>query len=171
MRYPEGLTREQLIEVVALANSAGCRVRLSCVLLNGEVDSLPEIMRYVEFAGSLGVDNVIFRQLMITDPRTTAENYVVQYSDRKRVQLEPILDQISASGDFSFTRQIMGYYYYVEVWRSRGIDVVFEEADLSHLEDIKRRDPGTIHELIFHPNAKLRSTWQPWDGVLGPDGS
>jgi hypothetical protein len=28
--------------------------------------------------------------------------------------------------------------------------------------------PGIVHELIFHPDARLASTWQPWDGVLGP---
>jgi cyclic pyranopterin phosphate synthase len=46
--------------------------------------------------------------------------------------------------------------------------VVFEEADLAQLERVKRADPDTIHELVFHPDARLASTWQPWDGVLGP---
>jgi len=62
----------------------------------------------------------------------------------------------------------MGYYYYVEVWRYCDVAVVFEEADLGHLEDVKRSDPQTIHELVFHPNGTLASTWQPWDGILGP---
>jgi len=30
------------------------------------------------------------------------------------------------------------------------------------------QDPVAIHELVFHPNAELASTWQPWDGILGP---
>jgi hypothetical protein len=47
------------------------------------------------------------------------------------------------------------------------MDVVFEEADLARLEETKRVDPDLIHELIFHPNARLASTWQPWDGILG----
>jgi hypothetical protein len=46
--------------------------------------------------------------------------------------------------------------------------VVFEEADLAQLERTKQSMPGVVHELIFHPNARLASTWQPWDGVLGP---
>ena len=45
---------------------------------------------------------------------------------------------------------------------------MFEEADLGTLERTKQTMPGLIHELIFHPNARLASTWQPWDGVLGP---
>lgn len=48
------------------------------------------------------------------------------------------------------------------------MDVVFEGADLAQLERTKASMPGVIQELIFHPNAKLATTWQPWDGVLGP---
>jgi hypothetical protein len=183
------------------------------VLLRGGIDSLDGVLRYLDFAAALGVDNVIFRQLMKTDPRTAATNHVVRYSDARRVPLEPLLEEISRRGGgfrsakgrpfperkatmtgpvaqasrlwstggtpvplgcltgrdarFEFQRQIMGYYYYVEVWRCAGIDVVFEEADLARLEQTKRDDPELIHELVFHPNARLASTWQPWDGILG----
>ncbi len=110
--------------------------------------------------------------LMRTDPATVATNRVVRYCDRRRVPLEPILDAVSDDGRFAFSRQVVGYYYYVEIWRHRGMDVVFEDADLGRLEEVKRRDAGRgrpiVHELVFHPNARLASTWQPWDGVLGP---
>jgi GTP 3',8-cyclase len=168
MVFHEGLSLEQLREVVATARAGNCRVRLSCVLVERAIDSLAGIREYLDFAESLGVDNVIFRQLMHVDRESVAENFVVAFSDRRRTQLEPLLDQISESPDFAFQKQIVGYYYYVEVWRYRGIDVVFEEADLAQLERTKRTMPGVVHELIFHPNARLASTWQPWDGVLGP---
>jgi GTP 3',8-cyclase len=168
MVFNEGLTLGQLREVVATARAGGCRVRLSCVLVDGAIDSLAGIRSYLDFAGSIAVDNVIFRQLMHVDRATVADNFVVKFSDRRRTRLEPLLDQISDAPDFEFVQQIVGYYYYVEVWRRRGIDVVFEEADLGQLERTKQTMPGVIHELIFHPNARLASTWQPWDGVLGP---
>jgi GTP 3',8-cyclase len=168
MVLKEGLNVEQLREVVSVARDAGTRVRLSCVLLEGQIDSVERIVAYLRFARSVGVDNVIFRQLMRTDPRTAAENHVVKYSDRFRAKLEPILDALSADPRFAFQRQIVGYYYYVEVFRFEDMDVVFEEADLARLEDTKRSQPGIVHELIYHPNARLASTWQPWDGILGP---
>jgi hypothetical protein len=93
---------------------------------------------------------------------------VVKFSERRRARLEPLLDAISEAPDFHFVRQVVGYYYYVEVWRHAGMDVVFEEADLAQLERAKAMMPGIVHELIFHPNARLASTWQPWDGILGP---
>lgn len=168
MRLPTALGPEQMATAVRLATSAGIRVRLSCVLLREGIDSLESILEYLEFARSIGVDNVIFRQLMQTDIASQSENRVVRYSDAQRVLVEPILDRMSDDGRFEFVRQIVGYYYYVEVWRYQGMDVVFEEADLGQLEVVKLRDSGLIHELIFHPNARLASTWQPWDGVLGP---
>jgi cyclic pyranopterin phosphate synthase len=168
MVFHEGLALEQLREVVTTARAGGCRVRLSCVLVERAIDSLAGIRSYLEFAESLGVDNVIFRQLMHVDRESVVENFVVAFSDRRRTRLEPILDQLAEQPDFAFHKQIVGYYYYVEVWRHRNIDVVFEEADLAQLERTKQLMPGVVHELIFHPNARLASTWQPWDGVLGP---
>lgn len=168
MRYDEGLTVDELRHVVRRARSGGTRVRLSCVLLDGEIDSFEGVLAYIRFAHEIGVDNVIFRQLMHTDARTVERNYVVRYCDRKRVAMEPLLDRLSADPRFTFVRQVMGYYYYVEVWRHAGVDVCFEGADLARLEDTKRSMPAVVHELVFHPNARLASTWQPWDDVLGP---
>lgn len=166
MRYAEGPTLDEMRAIVAAARAGGTRVRLSCVLVGGAIASLEDLVRYVDFARSVDVDSVIFRQLMKTDERTVTPNFVVRFSDRKRVALEPLLDQVSGDSRFAFVRQIVGYYYYVEVWRSGGVDVVFEEADLARLEDVKRADPSLVHELVFHPDGKLASTWQPWDGVL-----
>ena len=168
MRLADGVSLEALRQVVRRASDGGTRVRLSCVLLDGAIDSLAGVIDYLDFAERLGVDNVIFRQLMKTDPATVAPNWVVRYSDRRRARLEPVLDAISADARFHFQQQILGYYYYVEVWRYGGIDVVFEEADLARLELSKQQVPGIIHELIFHPDARLASTWQPWDGGVGP---
>jgi len=160
-----------LRDIVARARRGGTRVRLSCVLVANAVDDAAGVLAYLDFAARLGVDNVIFRQLMLTDPRTTQANFVTKFSNRRRVAMTPLLAELARHADFAFQRQVMGYYYYVVVWRyggAGGIDVVFEGADLAQLEYAKLAMPGVIQELIFHPNARLASTWQPWDGVLGP---
>jgi GTP 3',8-cyclase len=162
------LSVDDLREVVRRARSAGTRVRLSCVLIKGGISNLDGILGYLEFARSLDIDNVVFRQLMETDPATHLDGPVVRASNRMRVRLDPMLDEVAADSSFAFQRQVLGYYYYVEVWRHAGVDVVFEEADLATLERVKGEHPDVIQELVFHPNACLASTWQPWDGVLGP---
>lgn len=168
MRLPTVLTEAALREITQRTQAGGTRLRLSCVLLQEGVRGLEEIRQYLAFAERLGVDNVIFRQLMQVDMNTVEENFVTRYSARQRVMLEPLLNTLDETPGFERVRQVMGYYYYVEVWRVNGMDVVFEEADLARLEESKRLHPERIHELIFHPNGMLCSTWQPWDGVLGP---
>ena len=168
MRYRASPDAAALREIVTRAQRGGTRVRLSCVLVANAVDDFDDVLAYLDFAQSVGVDNVIFRQLMQTDPTTTQANFVTKFSDRRRVAMTPLLAELARREDFTFQRQVMGYYYYVEVWRYNNIDVVFEGADLAQLERTKHSMPGVIQELIFHPNARLASTWQPWDGVLGP---
>lgn len=166
MSFREGLNDVALREMADIAQKGGTRVRLSCVLVRDGIHDLEGVRAYLNFARAAGVSNVIFRQLMKSDPLRHAENFVVKYSDRARVRLESLLDRISGDGQFEFRRQIMGYYYYVEVWKYQDMDIVFEEADLAQLEFTKRAMPGIVHELVFHPNGALASTWQPWDGVL-----
>ena len=164
MGYREGLSLAETQQALG-AIGQQTRPRLSCVLLRRGVSDFNAIVDYLRFAESIGVDNVIFRQLMQSDLTTHERGPVVRFSDAERVFLEPILEQISESEEFEFQRQIVGYYYYVEVWKWRGLDVVFEEADLAQLERTKALD-SVVHELIYHPNATLSSTWQPWDGQL-----
>jgi hypothetical protein len=84
---------------------------------------MDDLLAYLDFAAHAGVDNVIFRQLVKADPATVAPNFVTRFSDRRRVDMAPLLGAISVDPEFTFQRQVMGYYYYVEVWRYRGIDV------------------------------------------------
>jgi molybdenum cofactor biosynthesis enzyme MoaA len=168
-----------LAEVLRRARDAGVRPRLSCVLLKGRADSIEACERYLGWAASLGVDNVVFRQLMRTDASTVKENLVTRFSDARRAALAPILEAIrpatlgprEARRGWRFTKQVTGYYYYVEVYRyegaSRPVDVVLEEADLAWIERRRRAEPAdVVHELVFHPDGALSSSWQPWDGVL-----
>ena len=168
MGFGESLAPESLAKVVRISQERGTRVRLSCVLLRDGINNYEGILKYLAFARCVGADNVIFRQLMKTNQSTYADNYVVKYSDRSRVRLEPLLDEVSQDSAFVFQRQVLGYYYYVEIWKYEDMDVVFEEADLGQLELSKKSMPGVVQELVFHPNGCLASTWQPWDGVLIP---
>ena len=170
MRYRESPDAVALRDIVSRAQRGGTRVRLSCVLVADAVDGVDDVLAYLDFAQSVGVDNVIFRQLIQNDAATTQPNFVTKFSARRGVAMTPLLAELAQRGDFTFQRQVMGYYYYVEVWRYQGMDVVFEGADLAQLERTKASMPGVIQELIFHPNAKLATTWQPWDGLLGPPG-
>ncbi|MFT6398508.1 MAG: molybdenum cofactor biosynthesis enzyme MoaA [Bradymonadia bacterium] len=172
-------TNDELRSIIDRTAETETRVRLSCVLLKGHSETLADCMSYLEWAASIGVDNVVFRQLMQVDESTVVDNYVTRYSRRARAPMHPILEAIrpgaagaSCHPRFEFIRQVLGYYYYVEVYRyhsARGpIDVCIEGADLARIEADKQNPENSdvVHELVFHPNGALSSTWQPWDGVL-----
>jgi len=172
------ITDAGLIEVASRCADAGIRVRLSCALLRDRIDDLDGCLAYLDRAAEWGVDNVIFRQLMRYDPATVQRNVITRFSDGHRAPMRPILEAIRPAdrrrpghARFTFVRQVVGYYYYVEVYRYAGpngpIDVCFEGADLADIEaDGRQRAEPVVHELIFHPDTTLCSTWQPWDGIL-----
>lgn len=163
MRY-----RAAPVDVATLvARARPARLRLSCVLVRGGVEDLAGVVAYLGWAAAQGVDNVVFRQLMGVDPATATRDPVVAWSEAHRVSLAALLAALDQDGRFTFVRQVVGYYYYVEVWRFAGMDVVFEEADLARLEAVKVASP-VVQEFVFHPEGVVCSTWQPWDGVLGP---
>ncbi len=183
MRFDSPPGPVELGEIVRRARAGGVRPRLSCVVLKGVVETLDDCLAYLEWAVSLGVDNVVFRQLMGHDPARHRPNAVTRYSDAARVELRPILDQLRRPDgerhpQFTFQRHVLGYYYAVEVYRYAPtgdrppVDVCLEWADLATLETRTRREardagengPTTIHELVFHAGGELCSTWQPGDG-------
>ena len=169
MRMPDGLDSRGLEEAIVYLKKHNVRPRLSCVLLDGVVDNMERIVEYLRFAHGLGADNVIFRELMRPDQATMShDSPVAAFCAGDKTSLRPILRSISSSSDFRFVRQVMGYYYYVEVWNWKGMDVVFESADLRRIEIMKKTSPGIIHELVFHQNGQLGSTWQAVDAPLGP---
>jgi GTP 3',8-cyclase len=168
MGVPGQLTADQLGAVAAACRASGTRMRLSCVLLRNAVADLDGMRSYLAWAERLGVDNVVFRQLMLPDRHSASTDPVIAFSDHARVELAPLFEELDAAGDFAFQQQVVGYYYQVEVWRWRGVDVVLERADLGALATARQRWPGLVFELVFHPDSTLASTWQGWDGGLGP---
>ncbi|MFX0137007.1 MAG: radical SAM protein [Candidatus Hodarchaeota archaeon] len=178
MDLDDFFNNDKLREIILRAKLGDIRPRLSCVLLKGYVDNIQEIIKYLDWAASMGVDNVVFRQLMQFDHKTHLKNRITQFCQDYFVPLAPLLQEIYYNeyyhhSNFSFIKQVMGYYYYVEVFRYKkpgqnNIDVVFEEADLTYIELKKRNNAKNpiIYELVFHPNGHLCSTWQPWDGII-----
>ncbi|MHA1299697.1 MAG: radical SAM protein [Candidatus Helarchaeota archaeon] len=178
MDLSEFFSNDTLKKIIVRAKKGNIRPRLSCVLLRGYIDSFQEILKYLDWAASIGVDNVVFRQLMKFDQKTHLKNKITEFCNTYFVPLQPLLQCVFQNNKlhnsyFQFIKQVMGYYYYVEVFHYKkpgqnGIDVIFEEADLTYIEIQKQKnlENPIIYELIFHPNGKLCSSWQPWDGII-----
>ena len=66
-RKSETTTNEMLEEIVAKAKLGGIRPRMSCLVNKEAVSNLANVISYIEFYKSIGVDNIVFRELMNYD--------------------------------------------------------------------------------------------------------
>lgn len=164
---PEG----KLEEIVQEAKIRGIKTRLSCALLKNGISSFEDIMKYTEWALKLGVDNVIFRQLMQFDDTKVQPGRIPNYCKEEEIDLMPIWNYFDSNKEFEFYHQVLGYYYYVEVRKYKGINVVSESADLriinSQLEKYKEKfGAKTAFEMVFHPNGNLCAGWNEHEQIM-----
>ena len=170
MRYGNRveLPDEDLAFIVRKANSNGLRVRLSCVLTKSGVGNVTEMKRYMEYAQGLGVDNVVFRELMRYNSEEIVKGRIYNFCEANRVNLTDVWNEIDKDGDFRIINQVLGYYYYVEVYKYQGVDMVSESADLKQIavEKGKPSDTPIVYEMVIHPNGCLNGSWREEEDIL-----
>lgn len=164
---PEGMV-EEIIQEAKLKNM---KVRLSCALLKNGISSYEDIMKYIEWGVKIGADNVIFRQLMEFDNTKVKPGRIPDYCKNEEIDLMPIWNYFDSIEDFDLYHQVLGYYYYVEVRKYKGINVVSESADLriinSQLEKYKEKfNQPTAFEMVYHPNGNLCAGWNEHEQIM-----
>jgi molybdenum cofactor biosynthesis enzyme MoaA len=169
MRYEQGYCSNEMIETIATVSLANnLRPRMSCVLLKEGVNCLEDIVKYMEFYQGLGIDNVIFRELMNFDLTKMINKEKVQYNADNRVLLKNIWENIDSDNRFTPIRNLIGYYYYVEVYKFQNIDMCSEAANLVKLYDEKDKHNDIVYEMVLHPNGNLCGSWVDNEDILNP---
>lgn len=145
-------------------------IKNSCILTKIGINSIDAIEEYLEWIISLGVKEVVFRELSkISDQYVN--NSTKQWVDNHVVSLDPILKSVMPSygeirDDWSYLSSKTGYYYYNESYRFKGkVTVVLETSSYSEL--ISRNQQNIVQKLIFHSNGNLCGDWDPDSHVLG----
>ncbi len=170
MQFDNGyFTNEQMTEVVKIAISGSVRPRLSCLLLKSGVHDVEGMMRYMDFFGGMGVDNIIFRETMDYDKSAMHNLPKLRFLEENKILLNDIWSQVDLMPSiFKPVAQVLGYYYYCEVYKYNGIDMVTESANLAAIDSQKAKAPNTVFEMVFHPNGNLNSSWLEDEDVLLP---
>ena len=88
-----------------------------------------------------------------------------RYKENK-VYLNDIWKCIDKDNRFTPVKQLLGYYYYVEVYKYQGIDMVSESANLVKLYEQKQIANDVVFEMIFHPNGNLNGSWVDNEDIL-----
>lgn len=112
------------------------------------------------------IDNVIFRETMDYDERAMRNHDKMAYLKENKVYLNDIWKCIDKDNRFTPIKQLLGYYYYVEVYKYQNIDMVSESANLVKLYEQKQIANDVVFEMIFHPNGNLNGSWVDDEDIL-----
>jgi len=170
LEYNE-MSNDDLKKIVEISKAHDVRPRMSCVLLKESINTLSQMVEYMEWHRQIGIDNVVFRQLMQFDGEKVRNDNILRYNHDNFVSLHSIWEEIDDDNRFDFQNWVLGYYYYVEVYKYKNIAMVSEMADLTMIEKQKEliyRQLGknVIYEMVFHPNGNLCGSWREWNEII-----
>lgn len=169
MPYPcseRGCTNEDLAKAIPYALSKNLRPRLSCLLLQEGIHDVAGMAEYIEFYRKLGIDNIIFRELMDYDEKTMINLEKVDYCKQNKVRLNDVWQDVDKDARFVPEKNILGYYYYVEIYNYKGVAVCSESADLRVQKKEKDTHNDIVYEMVFHPNGNLNGSWVDSEDIL-----
>lgn len=157
---------DMMRKIAAYANANNIKMRLSCILLKNGINSIDEMIKYLDFYRKLGIKNVVFREILDIDPADIVNKIKDQYCLENKVSIDDIWKDMDGNNNFELLLSLRRYYYYVEVWKYRDMEIVTTDASLVELEAERRKNPNVVYDLIFHANGKLCSRWTENKDIL-----
>lgn len=167
MRYRNGYcSNEDLRKIIPYALSKGLRPRLSCLLLKEGISNIENMIQYIKYYEDIGIDNIIFRELMDYDEKTMCNKEKMDYNIRNKIKLNDVWQEVDKNSNFVPYQNLLGYYYYVEMYKYNDVIVCSESADLKIQTDEKNKNNDIVYELVFHPNGNLNGSWVDNEDIL-----
>ncbi len=140
-------------------------VRLVCILQKPGVSSFDDVLRYLAWARTLGVRDVVFREFSRLGTGAKAmykKNRTLTLIEDGRVPIEPLVDAALKRDDFAPRGFENGYYYWNYRAEHEGVLVTFETSDYTTMKrEHDRVSEQLVQKLVFHANGNLCSDWDP----------
>lgn len=168
MRYEkntEYCSNDMIKKIAEYVKGSNLKIRMSCLLLKDSVCTVDGIKSYVDFYKEYGIDNFIFRQLMDYD-HLAVNQEKMQYCDRNKVDLNDIWEDMESYPEIQPYLNLVGYYYYVEIYKYNGCTVASESANLEQQYKEKEKRSDMIYEMVIHTNGVLSGSWVPTEDIL-----
>lgn len=145
-------------------------LRLSCNLIQGGIDCVQKIKRYLDFYRPLGIRQVTFRELNEIDGNASmySDKYILSYLDFYRSSLVPfqsILRNVETDSDFAFISQDVRPFIYHERWQYGDMEVAFRRLDEAALLQYNDSFSG-IDEVVLHPDGLITGCWDRTQKIL-----
>lgn len=145
-------------------------VRNSCILTADGVSDLQDVEAYLEFAASLGVREVVFRELSRTGDAYETSRFT-DWIGENRVPINDIMDAVLGQSEnpapgWEYLYSTLGYYYYNEhyAWKG-GMEVILETSSYPAL--MEANASGVTQKLVYHSNGNLCGDWDPENCIIG----
>lgn len=168
MRYSsnkEYCNNQMLKEILDISNQSNLKHRISCLLLKESVNSVERIKAYVDAFAQLGANNFIFRELMDYD-KNAINTEKMKYCDENKIKLYDIWHDFEKYPEFIPYLNILGYYYYVEIYKYHEMTVASETADLNIQNREMEAHKDVVYEMVFHNNGNLCAGWIDTEDIL-----
>ena len=163
----EYCTVDMLSEILSTIKDTNLSHRLSCLLLQESVNSVDKIKEYVDYYNNIGANNFIFRELMDYD-KSAINTEKMKYCDENKIKLYDIWNDFQKYPEFIPYLNILGYYYYVEIYKYNDCTIASESADLNLQYRERELHPDVIYEMVFHNNGNLCGSWIDTEDILLP---
>lgn len=156
MKISEGITRNQLKQVMTFLNTNEMDARISCNLQKEGISTLEDMLTFKEEYKKLGADTVIFRELIPVDSKKEKSTAY----ERNRIEIKPIMEEIDKNSEFKHIRTMEGLQYIVEVYQ-------YKDSLVKCYQEKEKQNPEIIKDLIFYANGDLvGNEWNTEDGIL-----
>ena len=162
----EFMILDSLKENIDFIKNEGISPRISCLLTKEGISTVEDIKRYIDiFNKYYWCDNFIFRQMMQHD-KTAINQEKIEYCDKNVVYLDDIWKEMDKDEYFTPYLNLIGYYYYVEIYKHNNITIASEAADLNVQYNEKKKNKDLVYEMVFHPNGNLCGSWIDKEDIL-----
>lgn len=156
MKIKNGITKNQFKQIATFLNANGMDARVSCNLQKGGITSLDEMIIFKEQYRKLGIDTVIFRELIPVD----SKKEISKTYEEKKIKIKPIIEEIDKSLDFKYIRTMEGLQYIVKVYK-------YKDCLVKCYQEKEKQNTEIIKDLIFYANGNLvGNSWNDEDGIL-----
>jgi len=166
----EPVYRNEAYEKLIQAVLQHVHVKNSCILTKVGINSITEVERYLDWALSLGVKQVVFRELSRLDD-TYLNNKTKIWVEQNRVPIDLLLGEVMPDfgkqrKNWQYAHSKAGYYYYNEHFRYKDeVEVIMETSSYNEL--MSRNESDVVQKLVFHSNGNLCGDWDPESHVIG----
>ncbi len=150
-----GVFRRQALSksnIIDIKQQSGSKIRLQGVLLNGYLDSIHNILYYMEVYKDTA-DDFSFRQLI--------QNGSVENTP----SLTPF--RLWLKDNAVFVEQVIQDYYVYEIWNLDGKSITLSFSDMQMLAVAEKIEPaGFLREVVVHPDGLVSGDWGRKNKVL-----